>query len=412
MSSLSPDLAVERLLRDLAPQVLGALVRRFHDFAASEDAVQEALMAAALQWPREGIPDNPCSWLIRVAQRRRIDSLRSEASHRKLAAAAAEETAVAAAPETDGEPDIGPDDTLVLLFMCCHPALTSASAIALTLRAVGGLTTAQIGKAFLVPELTVVRRISRAKETIRASGIPFEVPGADERAQRLGSVLHTLYLVFNEGYTSSGPDLQRPDLSSEAIRLVREVRKLLPENGDVAGLLALMLLTNARRAARSGPRGELIPLDEQDRSRWDQEKIGEGVALASAALSMGAVGEYQLQATIAAVHDEAARAEDTDWPQIRTLYEILMSMTDSPVVAMNHAVATAMVDGPLAGLALLAPLQKHERLRTSHRLDAVRAHLLERAGERDAAVELYRSAAAKTSSIPERNYLLMRAAGL
>jgi len=410
VSTPSPDRPIEHLLRDLAPQVLGAVVRRFHDFAASEDAVQEALIAAAAQWPRDGVPDNPRSWLIRVAQRRMVDHLRSETARRKAAAAVAEEAPAAVAP-ADGELAIDPDDTLVLLFMCCHPALTSGSAIALTLRAVGGLTTAQIAKSFLVPELTIVRRISRAKETIRASGIPFRVPDVDERAERLGSVLHTLYLVFNEGYTSSGPDLQRPELSNEAIRLVREVRKLLPANGDVAGLLALMLLIDAHRAARSGTNGELIPLDEQDRSLWDREKIAEGVALASAALSLGAVGEYQLQATIAAVHDEAVRAEDTDWPQILALYEILMGMTDSPVVALNHAVATAMVHGPLAGLALLASLQADERLRTGHRLDAVRAHLLERAGERDAAVELYRSAASKTSSTPERNYLLMKAAG-
>jgi RNA polymerase sigma factor (sigma-70 family) len=409
--SPSADRDVERLLRDLAPQVLGALVRRYRDFAASEDAVQEALIAATVQWPRQGVPDNPRSWLIRVAQRQMIDHLRGESSRRRVAAAVARETPVAVAPATGGELDVDPDDTLVLLFMCCHPALTPASAIALTLRAVAGLTTAQIAKAFLVPELTVVRRISRAKQTIRDSGIPFAVPDPEERAQRLGSVLHTLYLVFNEGYTSSGPALQRPDLSSEAIRLVRGVRKLLPDNGDVAGLLALMLLIDARRLARSGPNGELIPLDEQDRSLWDQQKIAEGVALASAALSLGAVGEYQLQATIAAVHDEATRAEDTDWRQIRALYEILMGMTDSPVVALNHAIAAAMVDGPLAGLALLAPLQDDARLRASHRLDAVRAHLLERAGERDAAVELYRSAAAKTASLPERNYLLMRAAG-
>jgi RNA polymerase sigma factor (sigma-70 family) len=411
MPSSSPDRDIEHLLRALAPQVLGAVVRRFHEFAASEDAVQEALIAAAVQWRREGIPDSPRSWLIRVAQRRMIDHLRGEASRRKLAAAVAEETAAVVAPATDSEPETDPDDILVLLFMCCHPALTPASAIALTLRAVGGLTTAQIAKAFLVPELTVVRRISRAKEAIRTSAIPFRVPDADERAARLGSVLYTLYLVFNEGYTSSGPDLQRPDLSNEAIRLVREVHKLLPGDGDVAGLLALMLLIDARRAARSGPSGELIPLDEQDRSLWDRQKIGEGIALASAALSMGPVGEYQLQATIAAVHDEADRAEDTDWPQIRALYEILLGMTASPVVALNHAVATAMVDGPRAGLALLAPLQDDPRLRTSHRLDAVRAHLLERAGEREAAVELYRSAASKTASIPERRYLLMKAAG-
>jgi RNA polymerase sigma factor (sigma-70 family) len=412
VTSSSLQHRVERLVRDLAPQVLGAVVRRFRDFASSEDAVQEALIAAAAQWPRDGVPDNPRGWLVQVAQRRMVDHLRSEASRRR-AAAAAEEPPVAVIPALDGESEIDPDDTLVLLFMCCHPALTPASGIALTLRAVVGLTTAEIAKSFLVPESTIGRRISRAKESIKASGIPFRMPDADERAERIGSVLHVLYLVFNEGYTtSSGAELRRADLSNEAIRLVREVHKLLPENANVAGLLALMLLTDARRAARTGPRGELIPLDEQDRTLWDRQAIAEGVALASLALSMGAVGEYQLQATIAAVHDEAARAEDTDWPQILALYEILMRMTDSPVVALNHAVAKGMVDGPLAGLALLAALQNDDRLRASHRLDAVRAHLLERAGERDAAVELYRVAASKTSSTPERNYLLMKAARL
>ena len=411
MTSSSPDLDVEPLLRKLAPHVLGAMVRRFHDFSASEDAVQEALIAAALQWPRDGLPDNPRGWLVRVAQRRMVDHIRSEASRRNRDAAVAEDTRLAVTTATDGESALDPDDTLVLLFMCCHPALTPATAIALTLRAVGGLTTAEIAKAFLVPELTIGRRISRAKERIKASGIAFRMPDADERAGRLGSVLHVLYLVFNEGYTtSSGAELRRADLSNEAIRLVREVHNLLPRNGDVAGLLALMLLTDARRAARTGPNGELIPLDEQDRTRWDQEAIAEGVALATAALSMGAVGEYQLQATIAAVHDEAARAEDTDWPQILALYEMLMRVTDNPVVALNHAIATAMVHGPRTGLALLATLQDDERLRSSHRLDAVRAHLLERAGDLDAAVALYRAAASKTSSAPEKNYLMMKAA--
>jgi predicted RNA polymerase sigma factor len=411
MTSSSPDLNVEPLLRTLAPHVLGAMVRQFRDFTASEDAVQEALIAAAMQWPRDGLPDNPHGWLVRVAQRRMVDHVRSEASRRNRDAAVAEDTRLTVDPATDGEPAIDPDDTLVLLFMCCHPALTSASAIALTLRAVGGLTTAEIARAFLVPKLTIGRRISRAKERIKASGIPFRMPDADERAERLGSVLHVLYLVFNEGYTtSSGAELGRADLANEAIRLVREVHNLLPRNGDVAGLLALMLLTDARRAARTGSNGELIPLDEQDRTRWDREAIAEGVALASAALSMGAVGEYQLQAAIAAVHDEAARAEDTDWPQILALYEMLMRVTDSPVVALNHAIATAMVNGPRAGLALLAPLQDDERMRASHRLDAVRAHLLERAGDLDAAVALYRAAASKTSSAPEKNYLLMKAA--
>jgi RNA polymerase sigma factor (sigma-70 family) len=407
------DPRVERLLRDLAPHVLGAVVRRFRDFAASEDAVQEALIAAAAQWPRAGLPDHPFGWLLRVAQRRMADHLRSEISRRNRETTVAEESPFAVAPAMDGEAEIDPDDTLVLLFMCCHPALTSASAIALTLRAVGGLTTAEIAKSFLVPESTIGQRISRAKRSIKASGVPFRLPDADERAQRLGSVLHVLYLVFNEGYTtSSGTQLRRTDLSNEAIRLTREVHALLPDNGEVGGLLALMLLTDARRAARTGHDGELIPLDEQDRTLWDREAIADGVKLASAALSKGSVGEYQLQAAIAAVHDEAGRAEDTDWPQILALYEMLMRISDNPMVALNHAIAAAMVDGPDAGLALLARVQDHERLRGHHRLDAVRAHLLERSGQRGAALGLYREAASKTMSVPERNYLLMKAARL
>jgi RNA polymerase sigma factor (sigma-70 family) len=410
---LPGDLRVEHLLRDLAPHVLGAVVRRFHDFAASEDAVQEALIAAAAQWPRDGVPENPLGWLVRVARRRMADQARSEISRRTREAVVAEESPEAVEPVTDVEPEIDPDDTLVLLFMCCHPALTPASAIALTLRAVGGLTTAEIAKSFLVSESTIGQRISRAKQSIKASGIPFRLPDAGEQAQRLGSVLHVLYLVFNEGYTtSSGAALHRTDLSNEAIRLTRAVHTLLPESGDVAGLLALMLLTDARRAARTGPNGELIPLDEQDRTRWDRQAIAEGVALADAALSRGSIGEYQLLAAIAAVHDEAARSDDTDWPQILALYGMLMRMTDNPMVALNHAIAAAMVHGPDAGLALLAPLEDDERLRGTHRLDAVRAHLLERAGEREAAAGLYRKAAARTASIPERDYLMLKAARL
>ena len=408
-SSLDPR--VERLLRDLAPQVLGAVVRRFRDFASSEDAVQEALIAAAAQWPRDGVPDNPRGWLVAVARRRMADYLRSETTRRSREATVAEELPVTEPPAMDDELGMDPDDTLVLLLMCCHPALTPASAIALTLRAVGGLTTVEIAKAFLVPDSTIGQRISRAKHSIKASRVPFGLPDADQRADRLDSVLHVLYLIFNEGYTtSSGTELHRTDLSNEAIRLAREVHTLLPDNGDVAGLLALMLLTDARRAARTGPHGELIPLDEQDRTLWDRQAIADGVALASAALSKGAVGEYQLLAAIAAVHDEAPRAEDTDWPQILALYEMLRRMTDNPMVDLNHAIATAMVDGPRAGLTLLEPLQDDERLRGNHRLDAVRAHLLERAGERDAAVILYREAASKTTSVPERDYLLRKAA--
>ena len=413
MKSTRLDSRIEPLLREMAPQVLGAVVRRYRNFAASEDAVQEALIAAAAQWPRDGIPDNPRGWLLQVAQRRMIDVVRSEVARRDREAAVAAETPIVVAPALYGEPEVDPEDTLVLFFMCCHPALTSASAIALTLRAVGGLTTAEIAKAFLVPEATIAQRISRAKQAIKTSRVPFSMPDVDERAQRLSSVLHVLYLVFNEGYTtSSGAQLHRTDLSNEAIRLTRDVHKLLPENTEVAGLLALMLLTDARRAARAGPNGELITLDEQDRSLWDATAIAEGVALVSSALSRGSVGEYQLLAAIAAVHDEAARAEDTDWAQIHALYSVLMRMTDNPMVALNHAIAIAMVRGPEAGLELLKPLQKNERMRSSHRLDTMRAHLLERAGDRVAAEALYRAAATRTTSVPERNYLAMKAARL
>lgn len=398
---------IERLLRDLAPQALAAVIRRFHDFAASEDAVQEALISAAAQWPEQGIPDNPVGWLVHVAHRRMADHLRSEASRH------ARERAVAEASPLHVDLDADGDDTLALLFMCCHPSLTPASAIALTLRAVGGLTTAEIAKAFLVPEATIGQRISRAKETIRASGLPFRMPEGIERVERLDAVLHVLYLIFNEGYTATAGDaLHRTDLSNEAIRLARQVLELLPNDGNVAGLLALMLLTDARRLARSGPHGELIPLDEQDRTRWDRAMIAEGIALASAALAKGNVGEYQLLATIAAVHDEAERAEATDWPQILALYDLLLRIDDGPVVRLNRAIALAMVEGPSAGLAVLEPLRDDPKLRLGHRLDAVRAHLLERAGRREDARDLFRTTAARTTSLPERNYLLRKAAYL
>ena len=413
MSFAALEPRVEHLLRELAPQVLGAVMRRFRDFAASEDAVQEALIAAATQWPRDGIPDNPRGWLIQVALRRMTDHLRSEIARRDREAAVADEMPVVVAPAVYSEPGLDPDDTLVLLFMCCHDALSSASAIALTLRAVGGLTTGEIAKAFLVPEATMAQRISRAKQTVKTSGVPFHMPDAADRAQRLSSVLHVLYLMFNEGYTtSSGQALHRTDLSNEAIRLTRAVHRLRPEDGDVAGLLALMLLTDARRAARTGSLGELIPLDEQDRTLWNKDAIAEGVTLVSAALARGSVGEYQLLAAIAAVHDEAPRADETDWPQILALYEVLKQMSTSPMVTLNHAVAVAMVHGPDAGLELLRSLDGDSHMSTSHRLDAVRAHLLERTGDLAAAAPLYRAAAGKTTSRPERNYLLMRAARL
>lgn len=413
MTEVPPDPRVERLLRDLAPQVLGAAVRRFRDFAACEDAVQEALIAAATGWPREGIPDNPRGWLIHVALRRMTDHVRSEVSRRRREAAVAADASATVTPALAGEPPVEPEDTLLLLFMCCHPALSPSSAIALTLRAVGGLTTAEIARAFLVPEPTMAQRISRAKQSIKRSRVPFRLPDARERAGRLGPVLHVLYLIFSEGYTTtSGAALHRTDLSSEAIRLTRAVHGLLPGNGEVGGLLALMLLTDARRAARTGPGGELIPLDEQDRSLWDRAAIGEGVALLSAALRTGSIGEYQLQAAIAAVHDEAARVEETDWPQILALYGLLEQISDNPMVALSRAIAAAMVNGPDAGLELLSRLDGDERLRGHHRLFAVRAHLLERADRRADAVAQYRAAAERTTSVPERDYLLMRAARL
>jgi RNA polymerase sigma factor (sigma-70 family) len=406
------DAPTENLLRELAPQVLGAVIRRFRDFAMAEDAVQEALMAAAVQWPHEGVPESPRAWLIQVASRRLTDYVRSDVARRHRETAAALE-ADQVAPSVDEESETDQDDTLILLFMCCHPALTSSSAIALTLRAVGGLTTAEIAHAFLVPESTMAQRISRAKHSIKASGIPFRLPTDQERSERLRAVLHVLYLIFNEGYTSSaGPQLQRLELSHEAIRLTRAVHTLLPQDGEVAGLLALMLLTDARRAARTGPDGELIPLTQQNRTLWDQKEISEGIALLTATLSKGSIGAYQLQAAIAAVHDEAARAEDTDWPQILVLYELLKRMSDNPMVMLNHAIATAMVRGPAAGLDLLNALDADGRLAGHHRLDAVRAHLLEMAGDYPAAIAHYGIAANRTTSLPERNYLITQAARL
>ena len=400
----------EHLLRELAPQVLAVVVRRFSDFAAAEDAVQEALIAASLQWPRDGVPDSPRAWLIQVASRRMTDYLRSEvARHRREAAAAMETDRLAWAAGV--ESDVEQDDTLILLFMCCHPVLSPSSAIALTLRAVGGLTTREIANAFLVPEATMAQRISRAKQSIKASGVPFNMPDAMERAERLMSVLHVLYLIFNEGYSGSiGSDLQRRDLANEAIRLTRAVHHLLPDNGEVAGLLALMILTDARRRARTGPEGELIPLDKQDRTLWDQKAISEGVALISLTLSRGSIGSYQLQAAIAAVHDEAARAQDTDWTQILALYGLLRRISDNPMVTLNYAIAAAMVHGPSTGLKLLEALDADSRLAGHYRLDAVRAHLFEMAGDQQTAIAYYRAAARRTTSIPERDYLTTQVA--
>ncbi|MDQ3156783.1 MAG: sigma-70 family RNA polymerase sigma factor [Actinomycetota bacterium] len=396
--------SVEDLLRQSAPQVLGAVIRRYGDFAAAEDAVQEALIEAAVHWPQEGVPDSPRAWLIRTAGRKMTDQIRSESARRQR-----EETASRREPpvaEIDAR-----DDTLILLFMCCHPALTPASAIALTLRAVGGLTTAEIANAFLVPESTMGQRISRAKQSIKVSDEPFQKPTGDEGAERLRSVLHVLYLIFNEGYTSSiGPDLHRVELSGEAIRLTRAVRAFLPDHVEVTGLLALMLLTDSRRPARVGPGGELIPLADQDRTLWDHELIAEGVALAVEAMKTGSLGEYQLQAAIAAVHGEAATAEDTDWPQIFTLYSLLEKMSGNPMVSLNRAIAAGMVHGPKAGLALLEPLD--EPLAGHYRLDAVRGHFFEMLGDSEAAAAHYSAAANRTTNLSEKHYLTTKAARL
>lgn len=401
----------EDLLRCLAPQVLGALVRRYGNFSSAEDATQEALIAAALQWPHDGVPNEPRAWLITVAARRLTDLLRKEQARRRREDIVVQWT-LPDQPAVEAS-EMEADDTLILLFMCCHPSLSPASQIALTLRAVGGLTTAEVARAFLVSEETMTRRISRAKERIKKSGLPFRLPPQAERAHRLGAVLHVLYLIFTEGYASTaGPSLYRTELSLEAIRLARILHRLLPNDGEVTGLLALMLLTDARRPAREGPSGELIPLAEQDRGLWNSAFIAEGVALITGALSRGATGPYQLQAAMAAIHDEASSAEATDWPQIVELYGLLMSISENPVVALNHAVAVAMARGPQAGLALLDDLQTDERLAADHRLPAVRAHLLEMAGELGAARDAYQIAARRATNLAQQRYLHSRAARL
>jgi RNA polymerase sigma factor (sigma-70 family) len=404
---LTIDTEIEDLLRELAPQVLGTLARRHGQFDACEDAVQEALLAAGLQWTEGGIPDDPRSWLVTVASRRLVDGWRSESARRRR-----EATATALEPPLRASlPDR--DDTLMLLFLCCHPSLSVPSQLALTLRAVGGLTTAEIARAFLVPEATMAQRISRAKQRIKGSGIAFELPPEPERAERLRVVLHVLYLVFNEGYAASaGPRVHRTDLTTEAIRLARILHQLIPENGEVAGLLALMLLTDARRTARSEADGSLVPLAEQRRELWDAAQIEEGIALVTRTLGSAPLGPYQLQAAIAAVHDEATSAEATDWPQILALYEVLERVSPGPVVTLNRAVAIAMVHGPRAGLALLGTLEDDDRMTNTHRLHAVRGHLLELAGDVEAARESYRQAARITASVPERRYLALQAARL
>jgi RNA polymerase sigma factor (sigma-70 family) len=379
-------------------------VRRYGDFESAEDAVQEALLAASTRWPQDGVPEEPRSWLVQTASRRLIDQWRSERSRR-------DREELVSRQELPAHEASGEDDTLTVLFMCCHPALTPASAIALTLRAVGGLTTAEIASAFLVDEATMAQRISRAKRRIEASGEPFRLPRPEERPARLRMVLHVLYLIFNEGYTSSaGSELHRTELSDEAIRMVRMTHRVLPDDGEVAGLLALMLLIDARRPARTTADGELVPLAEQDRTLWDREQIAEGTAILDGAMGKPPVGEYRIQAAIAAVHDRAERAEDTDWTQILALYGLLEQLTDNPVVTLNRAVAVGMAEGPAAGLVVVDSVD--ERLAGHYRLDAVRAHLLEMLGDTEGAIEHYRAAANRTTSLPEQRYLSMKAARL
>ncbi|PXY33465.1 RNA polymerase subunit sigma-24 [Prauserella coralliicola] len=401
---MSEPVAFEGLLRELAPRVLAVLVRRYGGFDTCEDAVQEALLSAVRQWPAEGVPANPMGWLVTTASRRLIELWRNESARRRR------EEVLAARAVAEPEPASGVDDTLTLLMLCAHPSLTPASQVALTLRAVGGLTTAEIARAFLVPEATIAQRISRAKQRIKASGGEFRLPPEAERSERLGAVLHVLYLVFNEGYTaSSGETLQRVELSEEAIRLARQLHELVPGDGEVAGLLALMLLTDARRPARARDDGTLVPLAEQDRSRWNAALIAEGTELLTRTLERAPVGPYQLQAAIAAVHDEAASVEDTDWRQILTLYDLLESIAPGPMVTLNRVVAVAMVHGPERGLRELADAEGDRALAGHHRVDAVRAHLLELAGDTDAARDHYRRAARRTLSLPERRYLEARA---
>ncbi len=401
---MTDDRGVEDLLRTYAPRVLAALVRRHGQFDRCEDAVQEALIAAARQWPAGGVPDRPAAWLATVAGRALVDGWRSDQARRRR------EATVAADPVTSAPAEA--DDTLDLLFLCCHPAVATPAQLALTLRAVGGLTTTEIAAALLVPDATVAKRITRAKAAIRSAGARFETLAAPERTERTAVVRHVLYLIFNEGYAASqGPRLYRPDLSGEAIRLARMLHGLLPGDAETAGLLALMLLTDARRAARSDS-GVLVPLAGQDRTRWDAALIAEGRQLLTRTLGRGAVGPYQLQAAIAAVHSEAATAEATDWPQILALYDVLTVVAPGPVVLLSRAVAVSRVHGPAAGLALIGTLDAGDRHAYRHRLAAVRAHLLEEAGDPVEARSAYLEAARLATSGPEQDYLRRRAAAI
>jgi RNA polymerase sigma factor (sigma-70 family) len=402
VTSSEQDARIAQLLRELGPAILAVVARRYPGFDVCEDAVQEALGAAATQWPADGIPDNPRGWLVTAASRRWIEIWRSDAARRRR------EDIVVANERVDRPVAIDRDDSLTLLFLCCHPALTPVSQIALTLRAVGGLTTAEIARALLVPESTVAQRISRAKARIRDTGARFVLPDEDERPARLAAVLHVLYLMFNEGYTaSSGAQLHRVELSAEAIRLTRQLRANLPADGEVTGLLALMLLTDARRPARTTVAGDLVPMAEQDRRLWNRTAIAEGTALLTETLPVSTMGPYQVQAAIAAVHDEATTAAETDWLQILGLYDVLATLAPGPMVTLNRIVALAMARGPELGLHALELAEPS--LGSLDRTAAVKAHLLDLAGRREEAREQYLLAARATHNLPERRYLESRA---
>jgi RNA polymerase sigma factor (sigma-70 family) len=400
MTATAPEL--EHLLRTEAPQVLGALVRRFGHFDIAEDAVQEALLAAAQQWPNHGIPDHPRGWLIRVGYRRMIDQLRAEQLRERR------EYQLASQPTPASLEEQVADDSLTLLFLCCHPILTPVSQVALTLRAVGGLTTAEIAHAYGVSDVAMGQRISRAKQQIKSAGGRFVLPSAEDRGNRLTAVLQVLYLIFNEGYAATaGEQLHRVDLTTEAIRLTRMLHRLLPDEPEVAGLLALMLLSDARRPARSTEAGDLITMEHQQRDLWERTLTAEGTTLITAAMRQRQVGPYQLQAAIAALHNGAPSYAETDWPQIAALYAWLEHLTPTPPVRLSRAVAVAMAHGPRRGLMLLDNLADDPLIRQRER--AVRAHLLELNGDTQQAADLFREAAALTDNLAERRYLEGRA---
>ncbi|MFD7409507.1 RNA polymerase sigma factor [Streptomyces sp. NPDC059866] len=401
--------SVEAVFREERGRLLAALVRRFGDLDLAEEVASEAIEAALVHWPSSGVPPRPGAWLMTTARRKAVDRLRrNHAYAARLALLQVDADRAAPAPPADAGGEL-PDERLQLFFTCAHPALAAEDRLALTLRCLAGLTTPEVARAFLVPPATMAKRITRAKKKIREARIPFRVPGAEELPERLPGVLQTIYSIFTEGYAaSSGPLLQRLDLAEEAIRLAHILHRLLPAEREVAGLLALMLLVHARREARTGPDGALVLLDEQDRSRWDRAMIDEGRGLVIVALTGGPPGPYGVQAAIAALHDEAEDLASTDWPQVVALYDVLLALAPSPVVALNRAAAVAMRDGPEAGLALLDDLADEPRLRDYHPYPAARADLLSRLGRLTEATAAYREALALAGTEPERAHLRRR----